>query len=67
MIRELIHGLSVYRQAESIRRDARPIREEFPQQVRQVTEAVEIRSRLKWFFSGRAKRERTILAAGGLA
>ena len=66
MIRELIHGLSVYRQAEVIRRDARPIREEFPQQVRQVTEAVEIRSRLGWFFSGRAKRERTILAAGGL-
>ena len=67
LVRELIHGFSVYRQAEAIRRDARPIREEFPQQVRQVTEAVEIRSRLKWFFSGRAKRERTILAAGGLA
>lgn len=67
LVRELIHGLSVYRQTEMIRRDARPIREEFPQQVRQVTEAVEIRSRLKWFFSGRARRERTIIAAGGLA
>ena len=52
LVRELIHGFSVYRQAEAIRRDARPIREEFPQQVRQVTEAVEIRSRLKWFFPG---------------
>ena len=65
--RELIHGLSVYRQAEMIRRDAQSIREELVQKVRQVTEAVEIRSSLKWFFSGRARRERTVLAAGGLA
>ena len=67
LTRELIHGLSVYRHADMIRRDARSIREELPGEVRQVTEAVEIRSSLKWFFSGRAKRERTVLAAGGLA
>ena len=67
LTRELIHGLSVYRHADIIRRDARSIREELPGEVRQVTEAVEIRSSLKWFFSGRAKRERTVLAAGGLA
>lgn len=67
LTRELIHGLSVYRHADMIRRDARSIREELPGEVRQATEAVEIRSSLKWFFSGRAKRERTVLAAGGLA
>ena len=64
--RELISRLSVYRHADMIRRDAQPIREQLPEEVRQVTEAVEIRSRLGWFFSGRAKRERTVLAAGGL-
>ena len=67
LTRELIHGLSVYRHADMIRRDARSIRDELSGEVRQVTEAVEIRSSLKWFFSGRAKRERTVLAAGGLA
>ena len=67
LTRELIHGLSVYRHADMIRRDARSIRDELPGEVRQVTEAVEIRSSLKWFFSGRARRERTVLAAGGLA
>lgn len=64
--RELISRLSVYRHADMIRRDAQPIREQLPEEVRQVTEAVEIRSRLGWLFSGRAKRERTVLAAGGL-
>ena len=64
--RELISRLSVYRHADMIRRDAQPIREQLAEEVRQVTEAVEIRSRLGWFFSGRAKRERTVLAAGGL-
>ena len=67
LTRELIHGLSVYRHADMIRRDARSIRDELSGEVRQVTEAVEIRSSLTWFFSGRAKRERTVLAAGGLA
>ena len=64
--RELISRLSVYRHADMIRRDAQPIREQLAEEVRQVTEAVEIRSRLGWLFSGRAKRERTVLAAGGL-
>ena len=64
--RELISRLSVYRHADMIRRDAQQIREQLPEKVRQVTEAVEIRSRLGWLFSGRAKRERTVLAAGGL-
>ena len=64
--RELIGRLSVYRHADMIRRDAQQIWEQLPEEVRQVTEAVEIRSRLGWFFSGRAKRERTVLAAGGL-
>ena len=66
MGRELIGRLSVYRHADMIRRDAQQIWEQLPEEVRQVTEAVEIRSRLGWFFSGRAKRERTVLAAGGL-
>ncbi len=65
-VKELIHQLSVYRHADMIRRDAQSIREQLPETVRQVTEAVEIRSRLGWLFSGRAKRERTALAAGGL-
>ena len=64
--RELISRLSVYRHADMIRRDAQPIREQLPEEVRQVTEVVKIRSRLGWLFSGRAKRERTVLAAGGL-
>ena len=64
--RELISRLSVYRHADMIRRDAQPIREQLAEEVRQVTEAVEIRSRLGWLFSGRAKRDRTVLAAGGL-
>ena len=49
-----------------VRRDAQAIREQVPDEIRRVTEAVEIRSRLGWFFSGRAKRERTVLAAAGL-
>ena len=65
-VKELIHQLSVYRHADMIRRDAQSIREQLPETVSQVTEAVEIRSRLGWLFSGRAKRERTVLAAGGL-
>ena len=65
-VKELIHQLSIYRHAEIIRRDAQSIRAQLPETVRQVTEAVEIRSRLRWLFSGRAKRERTALAAGRL-
>ena len=64
--KELIHQLSVYRHVDMIRRDAQSIREQLPETVRQVTEAVEIRSRLRWIFSGQAKRERTVLAAGRL-
>ena len=40
--RELISRLSVYRHADMIRRDAQQIWEQLPEEVRQVTEAVEI-------------------------
>ena len=65
-VRDLIRRLSIYRHADLVRRDAQAIREQVPDEIRRVTEAVEIRSRLGWFFSGRAKRERTVLAAAGL-
>ena len=65
-VRELIRRLSIYRHADLVRRDAQAIREQVPDEIRRVTEAVEIRSRLGWFFSGRARRERTVLAAAGL-
>ena len=65
-VRDLIRRLSIYRHADLVRRDAQAIREQVPDEIRRVTEAVEIRSRLGWFFSGRARRERTVLAAAGL-
>ncbi len=65
-VRELIRRLSIYRHADLVRRDAQAIRDQVPDEIRRVTEAVEIRSRLGWFFSGRARRERTVLAAAGL-
>lgn len=65
-IRALVRELAVYRQAEQIRRDAEPILGEDCPALDRMIENVAIRSRLRWFFSGRSAKEDTILAVGSL-
>ena len=64
--RVLITLLARSREAALVRRDAEPLREEFHTQVEAGIQAVEIRNRFRWIFSGRQKKERTLLAVGSL-
>ena len=64
--RVLITLLARSRKAALVRRDAEPLREEFHTQVEAGIQAVEIRNRFRWIFSGRQKKERTLLAVGSL-
>lgn len=62
----LVRELAVYRQAAQIRRDAEQILNEDCPGLDRMIENVAIRSRLRWFFSGRSAKENTILAVGSL-
>ena len=65
-IRTLITLLCRYRQVALILRDAEPLREDLHAQIESRIQAVEIRDRLRWIFSRREKKERTVLAVGAL-
>ena len=64
--RRLILLLARFRQADLIRRDAEPLREELHAEVEAKSAGIKIHSRLGWLFSGRIKKEDTIFAAGEL-
>ena len=64
--RALITEMAKYRQCARIAKEAAPIAGDLHAFVEETTEAVAIRSRLKWFFSRRQTREDTVLAIADL-
>ena len=61
-----IRDLARYRKAEMIVRDAEEIRQDVHALIRGALENICIRSRFRWLFSGREKKERTCKAAESL-
>ena len=61
-IMELIREISVYRKTGKILKDTEPVRKEFHAELEQILPGIEIRSRLKWVFSGRSAKDRTFNA-----
>ena len=64
--RALIMEMAKYRQCAQIAGEAAPVAAELHAFVEEMTSAVVIRSRLKWFFSRRQTKEGTILAVAAL-
>ena len=64
--RNMIHLIAKLRRIEQIRREAEPITEEVHDDIMALTEAVPIRSRLRWFFSFGGTKKETIRAVGDI-
>ena len=59
---DLIREISVFRKTRRILKDAEPVQKEFHAQLEQILPGIEIRGRLKWIFSGRSAKDRTVKA-----
>ena len=57
---ELIREISVYRKTRKILKDAEPVRKEFHARLDEILYGITIRSRLRWVFSGRSEKDRTV-------
>ncbi len=64
--REIITLLFRLLQAEKVKADAQPLREELSSSIHQVIGHVTIRNRVRWFFSTKRTREENILAIADL-
>lgn len=65
--RELVLELARCRAVREICKDAQQLREEIPGRIAVLSEAVELRGRLRWIFSRRETKERTLAAVEALA
>lgn len=63
---DLLVQLARCRLCGRVLKDAAPLREELHREIEKKTSAIKIRSRLRWFFSGRQLKEETILSVADL-
>ena len=64
--RTLIHEIARFRKIEQIRREAGPLTASVHETISELTEAVQIRSRLRWVFSFGGRKAETIRAIGDI-